>query len=174
MDTNRGIWEDEEAFLGLFKWVAKESEHCHPPLFSRASECSCHIISSDEQRASDKQKKTPPAPSAPQTLASTTFALAPHAPLPQTPAPQTIACSLVHTGLYVRGRRCVPPVYATGCMCVCVWLCVCVCVCVLSDVEERARLDEERKRRGSVVGSLKGMLGNGKGKVYAEGLEPEA
>ena len=24
MDTNRGIWEDEEAFLGLFKGVAKE------------------------------------------------------------------------------------------------------------------------------------------------------
>jgi len=24
MGTNRGIWEDEEAFLGLFKGVAKE------------------------------------------------------------------------------------------------------------------------------------------------------
>ena len=24
MNTNRGIWEDEEAFLGLFKGVAKE------------------------------------------------------------------------------------------------------------------------------------------------------
>ena len=24
MDTNRGIWDDEEAFLGLFKGVAKE------------------------------------------------------------------------------------------------------------------------------------------------------
>jgi len=24
MDTNRGIWEDEEVFLGLFKGVAKE------------------------------------------------------------------------------------------------------------------------------------------------------
>jgi len=24
MDTNRGIWEDEEAILGLFKGVAKK------------------------------------------------------------------------------------------------------------------------------------------------------
>jgi len=24
MDTNRGFWEDEEAFLGLFKGAAKE------------------------------------------------------------------------------------------------------------------------------------------------------
>jgi len=46
----------------------------------------------------------------------------------------------------------------------------------ITDVEERARLEEAREkgRRRSSVEIVRGVFGTGKGKVYAEGAEPEA